>query len=109
MTAQNGNGDTAEKLAATREDLARFEGRVMTELRGLHTSIAALRSDVAGQGDRLNSLDTRLGRMEAEHAAADRYAARYGRRWDRWREWLAYLTALGAVVWNVFQSRNGGG
>lgn len=102
------HGDTAARLAATREDLARFEGRVMTELRGLHSSMGELKTEVSGQGERLHSVDQRLGRMEVEHAAAEQYEMHRNRLWDRWREWVAYATTTAAVAWSIFGRRNGG-
>ncbi len=97
------------QLAGTREDLARFEGRVTARLAEMDNSIVVLADEVTRQEKALQGVAAQLQAMQVRRESVEEYRARQRRWWDKAREWLAYLTALGAVVWNVFQSRNGGG
>jgi len=98
------NGETAKTLAATREDLARLEGVVITEIRGLKSDVNGVERGLSALDARLQAVERQLVAGEARATAVTEHRAQLGRSLDRWREWLAYLVTTVLATWNIWRT-----
>lgn len=85
-------------LALTREELARFEGKVTEKLDNIQNDVTEVKQDVKDLTDCLKDQGDRISRLEAKDTIATKF-------YKAWREWLAVAIALGVFIWNMLHSK----
>lgn len=104
---ENWNG---EKLAATREDFARFQGAVTTEIKGLHqanrqtsSKLDQILEKVEGFGQRLQAVENRDAIEDAQAASSLRRADRKRSLWEDWRSWFGVAISLSFLAVDILR------
>ncbi len=82
---------TAEKLALTREEFARFDGRVTATLEGIQNTVAEVKDDTRYFKATLQKLIERVDRLENGGRIVDKIK-------NTWREWIVAAVAVAALV-----------
>lgn len=92
------NDNTSQKLAATREDLARFQGMVTARMDALQDDIRCLQQTTDGIQRDVQTIAVRLTALETSHKANRQHQR-------NWREWLAYATTTGFALWSFLRGK----
>lgn len=100
------NGD---KLAATREDMARFEGKVLTELKNLTSSINRVESSTKQITNQYENLEDRVEVLEEQKRFEEQMGERSINKSERsrlqrmeLRSWVGAIVAVVLAIIDIF-------